>query len=210
MRRVPQIVLAATLLLGSGTSASAWVQSTSSKGAPLHWSDPCHTVYAHMDGSDDVEGAGGMEAIRLSLEAWNEVDCSGFTFLWAGLTNMSWVGYSVHGGNANVVIFREEAWPYHQRPVAFTSVTYDPVTGEIMDADLELNGEDYAFTALEHGVPGAVDIRNTVTHEAGHMLGLDHSPKVASTMYKSSILGETVKRSLDDDDVEGVCHVYPA
>ena len=202
--------LATLTALVWATPASAWVQSTSSKGAGLHWPDSCHVVYAHVEGSGDVEDGSDIDAISTSLEAWNAVECSTFTLLWGGLTNMEWIGYSSHGGNANIVIFHEEDWPYDQRPVAFTSVTYNPVTGVIFDADIELNAEDYEFTA---GGPdknlGDIDIQNTVTHEAGHIVGLDHNPILKATMYDSSIFGETVKRSLDQDDIEGLCALYP-
>ena len=55
------------------------------------------------------------------------------------------------------------------------------------------------------------DLQNTVTHEAGHVLGLAHpySPDTA-TMWAYADLGEIVKRDLDPDDVNGLCAIYPA
>ncbi len=191
------------------TTASAWVQSKSSKGAGLRWPDPCHVVYAQVYGSEDVEDGSDIDAIRIALETWNAVECTTFTMIWGGVTNMAWIGYSNHGGNANIVIFQED-WPYAERPVAFTSVTYNPVSGVIFDADIELNAEDYEFTAGgPDWNPGDIDIQNTVTHEAGHIIGLDHSNVIESTMYESSIFGETMKRSLAHDDISGVCDLYP-
>jgi len=189
---------------------SAWVQSKSSKGAGLHWTGPCHTVYAHADGSGDVDDGSDIDAIIASLETWNAVECTPFTLIWGGLTNMEWIGYTSYGGNANIIIFHEEGWPYDQRPVAFTSVTYNPMSGVIFDADIEMNAEDYEFTA---GGPdkdlGDIDIQNTITHEAGHIIGLDHSDKVVATMYDWSTFGETQKRTLDEDDQDGLCALYP-
>jgi hypothetical protein len=82
------------------------------------------------------------------------------------------------------------------------------------------------------------DLENTLTHELGHVLGLGHTcwddktkeppldnrgmaaldcngalpdEVVEATMYPySSSPGETSKRSVTDDDVAGVCDVYPA
>ncbi len=53
------------------------------------------------------------------------------------------------------------------------------------------------------------DVANTVTHEAGHVLGLDHTTVPDATMYASAEEGETRKRTLEADDVEGLCTIYP-
>jgi MYXO-CTERM domain-containing protein len=53
------------------------------------------------------------------------------------------------------------------------------------------------------------DIANTLTHEVGHVLGLDHTPVRDATMYASAPLGELQKRTLHEDDVQGLCDIYP-
>jgi hypothetical protein len=87
--------------------------------------------------------------------------------------------------------------------VALTSVLYDPASGRIIDADIEVNAWDgvveanatltgqrhgWYFTCDpsadqlgltqcgEYGQPGCVymDLQNTVTHEVGHVVGLRH------------------------------------
>jgi hypothetical protein len=123
---------------------------------------------------------------------------------------------------------------YTRRTIALTTVSYNPDSGRIIDADMELNGWSGggASSALggepAHGwyfscVDGAdaicetygetpcisVDLLSTATHEAGHFIGLAHSPLEDATMYFSASLGETEKRSLDDDDVAGLCEIYP-
>ena len=52
--------------------------------------------------------------------------------------------------------------------------------GRILDADVEMNNFNFAFTvdgtapATAAGRPVA-DVQNTLTHELGHLLGLDHT-----------------------------------
>jgi MYXO-CTERM domain-containing protein len=123
--------------------------------------------------------------------------------------------------------------------IALTTVTFDNNTGEILDADMELHGwngsasapDGFYFTCAGPGAPicslafgqqgcVAMDIGNTVTHEAGHMLGLDHPcalgappsacPVGGATMEPTAGLGDTDKRTLKPDDVLGVCTMYPA
>src|SRR5690606_32553963 len=49
------------------------------------------------------------------------------------------------GPNANVIVFRDDGWPYFEDPtnerttLALTTITYLRDTGEIVDADIEVN-----------------------------------------------------------------------
>jgi hypothetical protein len=132
--------------------------------------------------------------------------------------------------------------------IALTTVTYSPSSGQIFDADLEINAwggasgsvnsatgpsDGWYFSCLSplarslcssYGQDGcdAMDLQNTVTHEAGHFIGLAHPCEVGeagnecvqadvpTTMYPRAMMGEYEKRSLDPDDRTGVCDVYPA
>ncbi|HEX9049603.1 MAG TPA: peptidase M10 [Anaeromyxobacter sp.] len=151
----------------------------------------------------------------------------------------------------------EDHGPADRSTVALTTVLYDPRTGRLFDADMEVNGWDgqAAGTALStqttgplHGYyftcdtqPGRAactvygqdgcngyDLQNTVTHEAGHVIGLAHPcgdpgtpacssplppfetvPYAERTMYPATTMGEISKRTLSADDVAGVCAIYP-
>lgn len=103
--------------------------------------------------------------------------------------------------------------------VALTTVLYDPDTGRLFDADMELNGWDGQAGTLGSGAPAhgyyftcdkqpgwpacgqygeagcyAYDLQNVVTHEAGHVIGLAHPCDAPGTPSCSSPLppGETV------------------
>jgi hypothetical protein len=117
--------------------------------------------------------------------------------------------------------------------VALTSVLYEPDTGRIIDADIEVNGWDGVDSGSVFGSPPrhgwyftcgedtklcasygeaacrSIDLQNTVTHEAGHFIGLAHAPDSAATMFAKTSAGEIEKRSLSPDDVAGVCAIYP-
>ncbi|MBI5069632.1 MAG: matrixin family metalloprotease [Deltaproteobacteria bacterium] len=58
------------------------------------------------------------------------------------------------------------------------------------------------------------DVGSIVTHEAGHVLGLDHPASgcptsCAETMAPQISLGSTSKRLLSTEDVKGICTIYP-
>ena len=102
--------------------------------------------------------------------------------------------------------------------LALTTTTYDIKSGRLYDADLELNDANFYFTTVDSPpcpdttdsqLCSAQDVENTVTHEVGHMLGLDHSPELGSTMFPSAGRGEISKRLLDPGSRKFICEVYP-
>jgi hypothetical protein len=118
-----------------------------------------------------------------------------------------------------------DCWAYSADAIALTTTSYDYQTGQIFDADIELNEADFDFTTYDPPTPAcsanqtpesvdggciATDLQNTVTHEAGHMLGLGHTTDRNATMYPSASIGEISKRTLHDDDIAGLCAIYPS
>jgi hypothetical protein len=116
-----------------------------------------------------------------------------------------------------------DCWDRGDGVLATTTTTSNSFTGQIYDADIEVNdspaadGSKFIFTALDGPVctgpnqTGCIyyDVQNTITHEAGHSLGLDHSLDPTATMYASAPQGETSKRTLHADDLQAICDIYP-
>lgn len=202
------IFIVATVL-AVPSPAFSWTQSKSSQGVGLRWFTNCLKVYINEKGSSDVDDDSDLDAVKSALNEWSQVECSSMRLAFAGLTNIEKTGYTGEDPVVNVVIWRERKWPYSQRPIAYTAVTYNPTTGEIVDADIEMNGEDFVFTTDPAKHHWMIDIQNTVTHELGHAVGLDHSDDELATMYAASAPGETHKRTLNEDDIAGLCTLYP-
>ena len=126
-----------------------------------------------------------------------------------GQTPVSNVEYVPGQANANIFMFRDDTWMASApgSALALTTVSYDFHTGEIYDADVEVNGTAGNIT---DGRPSdGADLPSIMTHEIGHFIGLDHSPKKTATMFISYEAGKGNLRALDPDDIAAVCTIYP-
>jgi MYXO-CTERM domain-containing protein len=110
--------------------------------------------------------------------------------------------------------------------IALTTTTYQPNDGTLLDADIEVNNAPATVGGFDFSaetttpLAGTDDIENTITHEAGHSIGLAHNCGYAGApactavlmegvMYAQANPGETEKRTLKQDDINGICHIYP-
>ena len=143
------------------------------------------------------------------------------------------------------MVFRTTSWCppndasqpcYAPEALAITSVFVDKANGRIIDGDIEVNAKNFIWTDLDTDPATHVkqDLQNALTHEMGHLAGLDHTcfvppnpdplddtgtpvpdcnsaPEAVqeTTMFASAIPGDTAKRTLAPDDVQAICDVYP-
>ncbi len=186
---------------------------------PVVWPYACQPYKVNEAGTSNTDAPPGLsdallEAVTISFDEWNNVDCSRMQMNFAGTTseNAAEFNQGQNAENVNLVVWRDENWGQvaSTQTFALTSVSYNPNTGEIADADIELNAEIYKYSVTDPVEPSHVDLRNTLVHEIGHFVGLDHTGVREATMYASADIGETDKRTLHQDDIDGLCHIYPA
>jgi hypothetical protein len=118
------------------------------------------------------------------------------------------VQYNSSQPNQHVIVFRDDGWPYSDsnNTLGLTTITFDATTGEIFDADTELNSHDYNLVTSTPAPFGSYDLASVLTHEAGHFLGLAHSGDTAAVMYAHY---HPASSTLTSDDVDGICSAYP-
>jgi hypothetical protein len=190
------------------------------RGIGLSWDRGCIS-YSLVERDPGADGEQDFELVRdaadRSFDTWEHVQCSGGVVFPIKLAQTEELAecrrpeYDTLGPNANTIMFLSDWTGSEFPPEAFglTLVWHSPDTGEIFDADMQINETIGPLHVCNGACPrGAVDLENVFTHEAGHFLGLGHSQVAGSTMSANAMLSETSKRTLEDDDRDGVCSIY--
>ena len=111
-------------------------------------------------------------------------------------------------GNQVLFVYDTEKWPVASHVIGLTLVAADLGSGAIGDADILVNAAYKTFCVAPDCAEGRYDLRNTLAHEFGHLLGMDHSSDPSATMYGGAPPSETSKTDLAADDQLGVCTAY--
>ena len=190
-------------------------------GVPVAWPARCVRIGIHAAASEMVDLQTAHALLVEAMSVWNAVRC-GPDGLPPSIELLDAPGgplacgrseYRADAGNANIVSFRDDAWPYAGagRKLATTTVRFGD-DGGIVDADIEIN----ATLPLLYGeqmsgggfIPGAHDLLSIFVHEVGHLLGLDHSAEAGSVM-QVSLAPRAVSVELSADDEAALCAAYP-
>lgn len=230
--------LFSTALLGLGilavaSEASAYCRSTTcrstggkecptdadgcvTEGAKLFWPTSCISYACNRLGTQDLDPEDTRAVIKKTFQAWSDVDCpdgtvAKMTFQERDPVRCKKSQYNKTGPNLNVVLFQDDNWKYRgiDGTLAKTSVTYNDDTGEIYDADIEVNTANNTVTITDDPAKIQYDLQAILTHEVGHFIGVAHSPDPSAVMFASYSPGSTSQRKLHPDDVDAVCGIYP-
>ncbi len=222
--------LAASITLAYSESASAYCQTTTcdpatecrydrmgcaTVGLPLQWKKGCVSYSVHRAGSPrrNVSYDRVHSITERAFDRWLSADCDSGSPSLRAVDNSPVTcdkpEYNSSDGNANIIMFRDDDWPYAgaNATLALTTITFNFETGEIFDADIEINSFKTPITTGDVAVD--FDLESIITHETGHFLGLSHSHVPDATMYLEYGAGDISLRDLDADDIAGICATYP-
>ena len=222
LRAVPALAFckATTCDAASGDTCPVDANGCVTQGAPLTWGTGCLSFAVSQAGSTKrhIDHAVFDRIVRTAFEQWLAVDCGGGRHpsiaLWdaddfAGSLLCDRPEYDDSGPNANGFILRDGDWPYRSpgAELAQTTLTFEPTTGRLLDADVEINSFGIELTTSDDAI--VADLQSIVTHEAGHFLGLANSSNPDATMSATYSAASRKARSLSADDGAAICASYP-
>ncbi|WP_394829554.1 matrixin family metalloprotease [Pendulispora albinea] len=225
-KRAAVWALAASALLTTSFSArdaAAFCRTTTENcsgacctaGKPLYWKNVCVGYSLQKDGTKQIPFNTVQTIVRNAFDKWTNVDCGAgkkVTLDFRQLDNAacSEVRYNQKAANQNLIVFRDADWDHtdSSSTLGLTTVVYNPESGEIFDADMEINTAQQVLSVANPVPPGGYDFDSIVTHEVGHFLGLAHSSNADATMTPKYNAGTQDMRDLAPDDIAGVCSIY--
>jgi hypothetical protein len=186
-------------------------------GKALYWSSSVVSFDVQQDGSKlrDISYDQLHTVVRSAFQTWVNAICSDGNGPSISLADFGKVAcakpeYNKTQPNQNVITFHDAEWPYAAsgaETLALTTIFFNPDTGEIYDANIEINSYDADFVIDSDQADSQHDDLNAVlTHEIGHFLGLSHSSVGDATMYQSY---QKEMTSLEADDMEAICASLP-
>lgn len=170
------------------------------------WTNVPVNYYVNQNGSSSLGFNTVLSTFENSFNAWAAPCCSSYRANYAGTTTET-----ATNTQRNVVLsFKTGSWDPQFGGVNSTiGVTLTRVRSDctIYNAPILFNEVGFRFRTDGR----ATDLESIATHEIGHHLGLGHETRASGrlpTMYPSYD-GSTGFRSLEPDDINGVCALYP-
>ena len=169
---------------------------------------------ANIKADSDVVGAA-----RRALSRWASLSNITFVVTWSSATSISPADAGDGISLLTIASTPENDVFNFETTTGRTRVFFDPETGNIAEADISINPRPRAEDGTQlqfstDGTPGTYDLEATFTHEIGHLLGLDHSAVLSSTMQERQAFNGTfglpalTERTLSEDDRQKVRSLY--
>jgi hypothetical protein len=205
--RAPSKKLAATaalswaLLLLPGVAGAYSVLTTN--GQAVKWNGNSNTFVVNTSGMP----GGAVDAIKSAFSTWSGAGAN-FSINYGGSSSST--AFGKNDGNCLIDYGKLDGYITDSGDtIALCLYWYDTRSGRLLDADIRLNS---SLPWATSGDGGSYDVQNIATHELGHslvLLDLYGKGDAERTMYGFADKGETKKRTLDSDDINGVKALYP-
>lgn len=183
-------------------SASAW-EPRMVNGQIVTWNKAQIGFEINTDNASGITSNEAQAAIIAAANQWNGADIGAQTsFVYEGENKKQGANL---GDEVHLISF-DTSWNQDPSLLAVTHV-WSNANNEIVHFDIEINADDIEWST--NGDPNRYDLHNTMTHEFGHALGLEHSDDAEASMASTTMVGETSKRDINGDDEQGFLTLYP-
>jgi hypothetical protein len=169
--RLGRLSVLALVLAWPAQPAHAYVRATVDDipgGTPLYWTPSSIEMRLASTSIPGVDPADARPAFQSSLRAWSRAGgCTRIVLLDGGeVTGLSTNLQRTAVDMENRIVFRASDWPAELGPetLALTSTVYRRSSGEILDADIDMNAVDHVWSAETPPLTGHDDVQNTLTH----------------------------------------------
>lgn len=195
------------ILLTFAGHARAYELMTTADGDPWHWT--CGEVVFRVDPAlrtkfgDDVH-----DAVKVAARAWDGIEGA------PRIKISEWPALPLgEGEEVQNAIYLAPGARFKKGELAVTDASSNGWNGEILRATVLVN--DSIQWAINPGgetpTPKAYDLQSALTHEFGHVLGLADSRDAAdATMWPTAQRGDVSRRTIEEDDEQGVVAAYSA
>ena len=170
-------------------------------GKIIKWNTNTVTYYVNTSGGQ----SDSLAAIQAAMQTWTDVPSSSFRFVYGGPTTNT---VRNPDDGINIIYFGKIR---NKARVARNYVWWNKESGKLYDSDIVFNTA-HKLNAADKCPEDSYDIQSVLTHELGHSLILNELYKQThdgKTMYWKENKGDTKKRTLDQDDVDGISYLYP-
>jgi hypothetical protein len=191
-------------------------------GPSLGWSTP-EITYHIINESQKLSTQAIQEAFVKAAQTWTRVavraddaNCpdrataTGMVFKEGEPINQNFIGYNFlePQKNRNIILVRDLDWSYSASLPAVVTLTYNHLTGEIFDADAELNTQYAEFSS--DGRENTHDLEAVATYVLGRMMGFAFSDIPTASLSLEGSFVTANKRLLSCDDANAILFRYPA
>lgn len=206
------------LFLGPNVRGLAYTLQFTDASAVTTVKWPGNTIYVSLSASLQArppnikQGSDTAGAVRRALHHWSAISKIDFVELNSNVENVS--SEASGGDGVNLITVgrsRENASLFGGSSEPGRTRIFYNESGNIVEADIALN-PNQAFST--DGSFGTYDLEATLTHEIGHMLGLDHSTVMGAVMQPRQAkngmfyLPAVTGRNLSSDDRAGAQTLY--